>query len=194
MRRVTRVEAAHRRQPPGVDDSRGHVILLRAGPYSSVGRCPRWQRLHPCVLPTALTARSVRHRHRWVVAAGVHRLCRGASTPRVDSAPKAFREVANGRQAVPRTCGRPSGVSPGGGVVGPWRRGVELVIDRCQGRQSEDRLDELESRAVLIERGLEVPGLGGEARSPMWGLEVRGRRRPKPAEARGRRSRRSRRK
>src|SRR6266566_3768863 len=76
------------------------------------------------------------------------------------SEPEALKQVADIAAAVPRRSRRSRGISVRRVVIGTGGSGVEPVVDRCQGRQAEDGFDELQDRAVLIQRRLKVRLLG----------------------------------
>src|SRR5215472_12025048 len=82
---------------------------------------------------------------------------------------EALHEVADVGPAVPRRGRRSGGAAPGGLIVRATRcRGVELMVDRGERRQAEHGLDELQDRAVLVQRRLNV-GLLGEWRDDPGG-------------------------
>src|SRR5579872_4772759 len=66
------------------------------------------------------------------------------------------------RAAVARRRGRPMGRACRGLIPGAGRARVEVVVARGQGRQLEERLDQLEDRAVVVEgwRQVAAPGVG----------------------------------
>ena len=63
---------------------------------------------------------------------------------------EALQHVADIGPSITRRRGRSEGLSVRRIVVRSWGFGIELMIDRGQRRQAEDRLDEFQNRAVLV--------------------------------------------